>query len=163
MSPERVWSDVYGCPRALWGGLPGGHRWLVACAPRHVGQVASGLGVARFKGSIHLVVTEELTPLLTAIREIEPRGVVVVGSTLRGGPAVNTPVRSSGREDFTYIEGGDLPAWSSALRLDAPEGECAQASLCAKHGVPAVSASPADLARVLQLWWAQTPHSLVHA
>lgn len=163
MSPERVWSDLYGCPRALWDGLPGGHRWLLVCAPRHVGQVASALGTTRFKGSLHLVVTDELTPLAAAIREVEPRGVVVVGTTLRGGPTVDLPGRTAGTEDFTYREGGALPAWASALRLDAPEGTCAQASLCAELGVPTVSAAPADLGRVLQLWWAQTPHSLVHA
>lgn len=162
MSPERVWSDLYGCPRALWSGLPGGHRWLVVAPPHLVGPVAGRLDALRFKGSIHLLVSEDLTPLEAALREVQPRGALIVGETLAGGSALRAPERAVEQNGFAYREGGELPGWTSALRLDAPHGECAPASVCAQHGVPVMSAAPHDLARVLAMWWAQTPHSLAH-
>ena len=163
MSPERVWSDVYRCPHALWAGLPGGHRWLVVAPPRHVGPVAQTLDALRFKGSVHLLVTEDLTPLEAALREVQPRGVLVVGETLSGGGSVTLPERVVEQDKFAYREGGEFPAWSAALTLGAPSGECAPASLCAAHGIPVVSVAPGDLRRVLGMWFAQTPHSLAHA
>lgn len=163
MSPERVWSDLYGCPRALWSALPGGHRWLVVAPAHLVGQVAGSLDALRFKGSVHLIVTSDLTPLEAALREVQPRGALIVGETLAGGPAVRVPERVSEHGGCSYREGGTLPAWTSALRLDAPQGECAPASACAARGVAVMSAAPHDLARVLAMWWAQTPHSLAHA
>ncbi|AFZ67267.1 hypothetical protein [Deinococcus peraridilitoris] len=162
MSPERVWSDLYGCPRALWSGLPGGHTWLVVAPPRLVGQVAGALDALRFKGAVYLLVTEDLTPLESALREVSPRGAVVVGETLSGGPSLQLPPRTVLQPGFSYQEGGDLPEWTSALRLDAARGACPPASACARQGVPVVSADVKDLARTLQMWWAQTPHSLAH-
>lgn len=163
MSPERVWTDIYGCPRALWSGLPGGHRWLIVAPPRLVGEVASKVGGLRFKGSLHLIATEDVTPTAGAAREVSPRGAIVVGRTLSGGPGVSPEERWVDLGGLSYREGGALPGWTSALHLDAGPGESAAASALAEVGVPVVSASPADLARVLQMWWAQTPHSLVHA
>lgn len=162
MTPERVWSDLYGCPRALFAGLAGGHRWLLVSPARHVGAVVTALGGLRFKGEVHLIVTDDLTPVAASLRDVAPRGVIAVGESLAGGPALTLTQRTVDFGDFSYREGGDLPAWEGALRLDAPRGECAPASLCAQEGVPVVSAAPADLARVLSLWWAQTPHSLAH-
>lgn len=162
MSPERVWSDVYGSARALWAGLPGGHRWLIVCPPRHAGAAISALNGLRFKGSVHFIVTDDLTPVEAAVREVEPRGVLVVGETLRGGDEVSVAERLVDLEGFAYREGGKLPGWESALKLDAPRGACAAASLCALRGVGVVSAAPGDVGRVLHMWWAQTPHSLAH-
>lgn len=160
--PERVWSDLYGCPRARWQGAPGGHRWLVACGGDTLGEAARTLGTARFKGSVDVLVTSDTTPLLGALHELRPKGVVIVGTTLRGGPAATLTVRHVDLGGVTYQEGGAFPAWSSALTWDAPDGECVLASACASVGVPVMTAAPSDLHRVLHTWWAQTPHSLTH-
>ncbi|PYE48385.1 hypothetical protein [Deinococcus yavapaiensis] len=160
--PERVWSDLYGCPRAQWQGATGGHHWLVVCSGDKLGEVAKVLSAARFKGRVDVLVTSDVTPLLAALDDLQPKGTVVVGATLRGGPAVEVSSRQVDLGGVSYHEGGVFPAWTAALTLDAPEGACSLASACTSAGVPVMSSTASDLHRVLHTWWAQTPHSLTY-
>lgn len=161
MRLTRVWSDLYGCPQALYEGLPGGHRWLIGAAPADAAQVSAVLAGLNAKGSLRLIVHEDLTPLLAALQEERPRGAVVIGPNLSGGPAMQIQAREVSGPGVTYLEEYDLPAWTGALPSPAPTGPSPAAGLCTLAGVPVVACTPEHLAETLRAWWAVTPHSLV--
>ncbi|MBB6098878.1 hypothetical protein HNR42_002313 [Deinobacterium chartae] len=164
--PLRVWSDTYGCARALYEGLPGGHRWLVAATVDHADTVLQQLSQLpeNFKGSLYLILLEDerALPLETALREAEPRGVAVVGADLSGGPAVAREARTLETEGgLSFVESGVGPAWTSALEADGwPEGESLLASTAAAAGYPVISCAPEQLITTLTRWWQRTPLAL---
>ncbi len=159
MIAPLTWTDLYGALHAAWRGLPGGHRWLVSCAPEHAQDVARLLPT-HFKGEVQLLVTDTLTPLQETVRAWAPRGVLIVDRDLTGGPGLTLPERAVQADGLTYREGGVLPAWRSALPGAGPEGECAAASAVSALGVPVLVCSPARVAEGLLAWWRLTPHAL---
>ncbi|MFC6749779.1 hypothetical protein [Deinococcus aquaticus] len=99
------------------------------------------------KGRVTLVVHDGLTPLLAALREADPRGVIVVApSALSGGPNVSVPecvVNDAGGVE--YHEGGEFPAWTGADGAGGPLGECAAASAAAQAGAAVVVVGPENV------------------
>ncbi|MEW6420840.1 MAG: hypothetical protein AB1511_03815 [Deinococcota bacterium] len=160
MEHKRTWTDVYGSAHAGFEGRVGGHRWLVAAPPELAAGVPPQLAALDGKGRVDLLVHDGLTPLLAALRELEPRGVVVVApQSLASGPAVAVPKRriedAGGTE---YREGGEFPAWRSALDTAGESGECAAASVAASLGVPVVVTAPDHVRVTLEAWMDATPH-----
>ena len=160
MNHTRTWTDLYGSARASFEGRAGGHRWLVAAPPELAATLPASLTALGGKGRVDLLVHDGLTPLLGALRELEPRGVVVVaGQALAGGPEVTVPERLV--EDgggAPYREGGPFPAWRSALDSGGEEGENAAASAVASLGLPVVVAGPGQAVAALEAWMDATPH-----
>lgn len=160
MEHKRTWTDVYGSAHAGFEGRAGGHRWLVAAPPELAAGVPPQLAALDGKGQVDLLVHDGLTPLLAALRELEPRGVVVVApQALASGPAVTVPERRIEDAGGTaYREGGDFPAWQSALDTPGEPGECPAASAVASLNVPVVVTSPDRVQAVLEAWMDATPH-----
>ncbi len=160
MQHTRTWSDVYGSARALFEGRAGGHAWLIAAPPELAGELAAALSDVDGKGRAALVVHEGLTPLLAAVQEERPRGVIVIaGTALAGGPAVSVPdtlVEDAG--GLPYHEGGEFPAWTGEDAGAGAQGECPAASAVAGLGVPVTVTTPASLAAILTAWMDRTPH-----
>lgn len=159
MSPPLVWTDLYGAVHALWRGLPGGHRWLVTCGPDQAQEVARQLP-ERFKGEVQLLTADTLTPLEMTACEWHPAGVLVVDRNLSGGPDITLPERRVDADGLSYREGGQYPAWTSALAVEAPVGDCPAAGAVAALGLPVVVCGPAEVAATLLAWWRATPHAL---
>src|SRR5690349_11400804 len=94
MQHTRTWSDVYGSACAEFEGRAGGHVWLVAAPPDLAGSLAEQLEGVDGKGRVILVVHDGLTPLLWALRDTGPHGVLVVApEPLSRGPALSVPHR----------------------------------------------------------------------
>lgn len=160
MNHTRTWTDLYGSVQADFEGRAGGHRWLVAAPPDLAERVPAQLEALGGKGLVRLLVHDGLTPLLTALRDLEPRGVLVVAPrALAWGPAVTVPERrvedAGGAE---YQEGGEFPAWRAALDGAGDEGECAAASAAAFLDVPVIVAAPEGVRGALEAWLDATPH-----
>jgi len=160
MNHTRTWTDLYGSVQAHFEGRAGGHRWLVAAPPDLAAHLPPQLAALDGKGLVNLLVHDGLTPLLTALRDLEPRGVLVVAPRALGrGPAVTVPERrvedAGGAE---YHEGGEFPAWRAALDEAGEEGECAAASAVSSWGVPVVVAAPGGVRAALEAWMDATPH-----
>ena len=160
MQHTRTWSDVYGSALALFEGRAGGHAWLVAAPPSLAGGLAEGISGVDGKGRVTLVVHDGLTPLLAALREADPRSMIVVApSALSGGPAVSMPERMvNDAGGVEYREGGEFPAWMGADGAGGPAGECAAASAAAQAGVPVIVVTPEGMAEALSTWMDRTPH-----
>ncbi|WP_198170673.1 hypothetical protein [Deinococcus arboris] len=159
MQHTRTWSDVYGSARALFEGRAGGHAWLVAAPPDLAAPLAEALARVDGKGRVALVVHDGLTPLLAALNEEQPRGVVVVaGQALAGGPAMTVPERYVAGDGAAYQEGGEFPAWTGDTGTEGPQSECAPASAAALLGLPVVVTTPAQVAQTLMAWMDRTPH-----
>ncbi|WP_295820288.1 hypothetical protein [uncultured Deinococcus sp.] len=160
MQHTRTWSDVYGSACADFEGRAGGHAWAVAAPPHHAGALAAQLDALDGKGRVLLVVHDGLTPLLAALREADPRGVLVVAErALSSGPAVSVPARMvDDAGGIEYAEGGDFPAWTGADDAGAGAGECAAASAVASLGVPVVVSGPDGVRAALEAWMDRTPH-----
>ncbi|WP_199188319.1 hypothetical protein [Deinococcus arcticus] len=159
MQHTRTWSDVYGSARALFEGRAGGHAWLVAAPPELAAPLAGALAAVDGKGRAALVVHDGLTPLLAALQEERPRGVVVVAeAALGGGPAVTVAEQYVEGEGAAYQEGGEFPAWTGDTGSDGPQAECAPASAAALLGLPVVVTTPAQVAQTLTDWMDRTPH-----
>ncbi|ADV65683.1 hypothetical protein [Deinococcus maricopensis] len=162
MNLARTWEDAYGSVHAQYEGRAGGHSWLVVTPLSDVRAVAAQLDDLGedVKGTVHLLVADDLTPVHATLGEHRPRGAVLIGPALSGGPAVQVPDRTVDTGPLPYREGGAYPAWTSARPVDAPHGEHAGASVCAAHDVP-VMVTPADhLTGTLRAWLAATPHAL---
>ncbi|WP_034386136.1 hypothetical protein [Deinococcus sp. YIM 77859] len=160
MEHKRTWTDVYGSAHAGFEGRAGGHRWLVAAPPELAAGVPPQLAALDGKGQVNLLVHDGLTPLLAALRELEPRGVVVVASrALAAGPAVHVPERRIDDAGGTeYREGGEFPAWRGALKTADEAGECPAASAVASLGLPVVVTVADRVQAVLEAWMDATPH-----
>ncbi|MBB5236181.1 hypothetical protein [Deinococcus budaensis] len=160
MNHTRTWTDLYGSVQADFEGRAGGHRWLVASPPGLAAAVPAQLEALGGKGLVRLLVHDGLTPLLTALRELAPRGVLVVAPrALAGGPAVTVPERQLDAGGAAYQEGGAFPAWRAALEGAAKaEGECAPASAAAALDVPVLVAAPEGVRSALEAWMDATPH-----
>lgn len=165
MNHTRTWTDVYGSARAGFEGRAGGHRWLVAAPPELAAGLPAQLEGLDAKGLVELLVHDGVTPLLAALRDLDPRGVLVVAPhALSGGPAVTLPPRRV--EDaggVAYQEGGEFPAWSSPAPVTAADGageldECGAASAAASLGVPVVVTAPEGVRAALEAWLDATPH-----
>ncbi|GAA5513793.1 hypothetical protein Dcar01_02540 [Deinococcus carri] len=160
MNHVRTWTDVYGSAHAGFEGRAGGHRWLVAVPPELAAEVPPQLATLDGKGRVDLLVHDGLTPLLAALHELEPRGVLVVAPrALPSGPAVTVPERliedAGGTE---YREGGEFPAWQGALGTEGEPGENAAASAAASLGMPVVVSAPQGVRATLEAWMDATPH-----
>ena len=160
MQHTRTWSDVYGSALALFEGRAGGHAWLVASPASLAGGLAGELVGVDGKGRVTLVVHEGLTPLLAALREADPRGVIVVApSALSGGPALSVPGRVvADAGGVEYREGGEFPAWTGADGAGGPAGECAAASAAAQAGAAVIVVGPENVGEALSAWMDRTPH-----
>ncbi|UBV42355.1 hypothetical protein LAJ19_12080 [Deinococcus taeanensis] len=160
MQHTRTWSDVYGSARALFEGRAGGHAWLIAAPPALARLLPAQLESVDGKGRVALVVHEGLTPLLAAVQQEEPRGVIVVAAgALSRGPALTVPdtlVDDLGGVPFR--DGGAFPAWVGADGQGDRAGECAAASAVAGLGVPVVVTTPDGVAAALTAWMDRTPH-----
>ena len=160
MKHTRTWTDVYGSACASFVGRAGGHSWLVAAPPELAAGVPAALEALDGKGTVRLLVHEGLTPLLTALREWTPRGVLVVAPRpLTAGPAQQlTPGAVEAPGGLTYQEGGEFPAWQGALGGAAATGENAAAGAAASLGYPVVVTDPAQVQAALEEWLSRTPH-----
>lgn len=160
MNHTRTWTDLYGSVQADFEGRAGGHRWLVAAPPALAAALPGQLEALDGKGRVVLLVHDGLTPLLGALRELEPRGLLVVAPhALALGPAVTVLERRVGDlGGAEYREGGEFPAWQGALGTGGEAGECAAASAAASVGVPVVVAAPDGVRSALEAWMDATPH-----
>ncbi|GMA15859.1 hypothetical protein E5F05_06750 [Deinococcus metallilatus] len=160
MEHKRTWTDVYGSAHASFEGRAGGHRWLLAAPPELAAGIPSQLAALDGKGRVDLLVHDGLTPLLAALRELEPRGVLIVAPrALASGPAVTVPERRV--EDAGgagYREGGEFPAWQGALGVAGEPGENGAASAAASLAVPVVVTAPDHVQVTLEAWMDLTPH-----
>ncbi|THF85090.1 hypothetical protein E7T09_18850 [Deinococcus sp. KSM4-11] len=160
MQHTRTWSDVYGSACAEFEGRTGGHVWLVAAPPDLAGSLAEQVEGVDGKGRVILVVHDGLTPLLWALRDTGPHGVLVVApEPLSRGPALSVPHRlvddAGGVE---YQEGGTFPAWTGAGTTCDGAGECAAASAVASLELPVVVTMPDNVRAALEAWMDRTPH-----
>lgn len=159
MDHKRTWTDIYGSACAGFEGRPGGHRWLVAAPPELAPGLPAQLAALDGKGHALLLVHDGLTPLLAALREQEPRGVLVVAERALGcGPAVTVPERQVDGGGAEYREGGAFPEWVGALGTEDGPGENAAASAAASLGVPVVVTAPDRVRATLEAWMDATPH-----
>lgn len=162
MQHTRTWTDIYGSAHASFEGRAGGHPWLVAAPADLAADLPAALAAVDGKGSVELIVHDGLTPLLAAVREVTPRGVVVVGrQALAAGPEVTVPgalIADAGGAQ--YAEGGTFPAWTAPAVLKAGKrrGPNAAASAVAGLDVPVAVTTAATLRRVLEEWMDATPH-----
>jgi len=160
MNHTRTWTDLYGSACASFEGRAGGHRWLVAAPPELAATIPAQLTGLDGKGQVNLLVHEGITPLLAALHELEPRGVVVVArQTLARGPAVTVPPRQvKNGGGVEYHEGGSFPAWTDALARNGEVGECEAASAATSLGIPVAVTSPGEVRTTLEAWMDATPH-----
>lgn len=160
MQHTRTWTDVYGSACASFEGRAGGHRWLVAAPPELAAAVPAALEAVDGKGTVELLVHDGLTPLLSALRDGQPRGVLVVAErSLASGPEVEVESRVVDDLDGTpYTEGGTFPAWTGAGHIGGETGSCPAASAAASLGCPVVVAASGEVAGALTAWMSATPH-----
>lgn len=160
MRHTGTWTDIYGSVRASFEGRAGGHRWLVAAPPDLAAGVPAELTALDGKGRADLLVHDGLTPLLAALRELEPRGVLVVAPLALGsGPAVTVPERMVDDLNGTpYREGGEYPAWDAALPNGEELGKNEAASAVFGAGVPVVVTTSEGVRAALEAWMDATPH-----
>ncbi|CAM3363666.1 2-C-methyl-D-erythritol 4-phosphate cytidylyltransferase [Deinococcus saxicola] len=162
MQHTRTWTDIYGSAHASFEGRAGGHPWLVAAPAELAADLPEALAAVDGKGSVELIVHDGLTPLLAAVREIGPRGVLVIGKqALTAGPEVAVPealVSDAGGVD--YAEGGTFPAWAAptGLKTGKRKGQSAAASAVASLDVPVTVTTAAALQKALEDWMDATPH-----
>lgn len=157
MQLGQAWNDVYGSVLAHYQGRRGGRELLLVCPPEQAQGASDLLAELEAKGAVWLMVPAGLTPLQAALRELQPRAVVVLGPELGGGAAwkaghsAPAPEPQAGElqaaehpaeeaADPAYLpftEPGALPEWRSAHPLPgAPQGVCPQAALAASLGYP---------------------------
>lgn len=160
MNHTHTWTDLYGSACARFEGRVGGHRWLVVAPPELAAGLPAQLTAVDAKGRTDLLVHDGLTPLLAALRELQPRGVLVVApQALASGPAVTVSTREVGDGGgVAYHEGGTFPAWTDALGRNGEAGECEAASAAASLGVPVVVTAPGGVRATLEAWMDATPH-----
>ncbi|WP_135228424.1 hypothetical protein [Deinococcus fonticola] len=164
MKHTRTWTDVYGSACASFEGRPGGHTWLVAAPPELAHAVPAALEGVDAKGSVELLVHDGLTPLLGRLREVQPRGVLIVAPrALPAGPAVTLAARQVTTEaGGSYSEGGSFPEWTGwapqGKKSRARGGECAAASAVTSLDVPVVVTTAAEVGTALEAWLDATPH-----
>ncbi|EYB68101.1 hypothetical protein DEIPH_ctg027orf0037 [Deinococcus phoenicis] len=160
MKHTRTWTDVYGSALAGFEGRAGGHRWLVAAPPELAADVPSQLAALDGKGRVDLLVHDGVTPLLAALHDRAPRGVLVVAPrALPSGPAVTVPecrVEDAGGAE--YREGGAFPAWQGVLGAQGEPGANEAASAAASLGVPVAVTTPDGVRAALEAWMDSTPH-----
>lgn len=160
MKHTQTWTDVYGSACASFEGRAGGHTWLVAAPPELAASLPAALEALDGKGTVELLVHDGVTPLLSAAKELRPRGVVVVATQeLASGPAVNLAARTISLEDgLEYLDGGEFPAWHSAEGGRGKVGESAAASAAASVGCSVMVTDAAGLLRTMEHWMDKTPH-----
>lgn len=162
MQHTRTWTDLYGNLHATFEGRAGGHRWLVAAPPELAAALPAALEGVDGKGVAELLIHDGVVPLLGALEETQPRGVVVIAPRpLRGGPALDLPGRLvTDWDGAPYQEGGALPAWQGALGEGeaGEEGECPAASAAASVGVPVAVTDAQGARELLERWMGQVPH-----
>ncbi|WP_019012257.1 hypothetical protein [Deinococcus aquatilis] len=153
------WTDIYGSVRASFEGRAGGQVWLVAAPADQAAAVPDTLQAVDGKGRAELLVHEGVTPLLAAITELKPYGVLVVAQQhLSGGPAVTVLAQEIEADGVSYREGASFPAWVSALGSSGQQGVSEAASAAASAGLPVVVATAAEVGRMLEDWMDHTPH-----
>lgn len=162
MRLRHTWTDIYSSVHGGFEGRAGGYRWMVAAPPELAAEVPAELLAVDGKGSVNLLVHDGLTPLLAFLRELTPRGVLIVApSPLAAGPAVTVVQRIVEGESTRYCEGGAFPAWQGALAVEEAVGKvgaCEAASAATSLGVPVVVTSPKYVRTVLEAWMDTTPH-----
>ncbi len=162
MQHIRTWTDLYGSARASFEGRAGGHPWLVAAPPELAATLPPALEAVDGKGSVELIVHEGLTPLLAAVREVGPRGVLVIGrQALAAGPEVHLPAAMlAGGGGLEYAEGGRFPAWSApaGLHPGKRQGQSAAASAVASLDTPVLVTTAGAVQQALEAWMDATPH-----
>ena len=160
MKHTQTWTDIYGSACASFEGRAGGHTWLVAAPPELARSVPAALEGLDGKGSVHLLVHEGVTPLLSALRELRPKGVLVVAhETLASGPGLSLPERQVYPEDGSeYTEGGEFPGWHAALGEGGKVAEHAAASAAALLGVPVMVSEVGSVQQTMERWLDATPH-----
>ncbi len=160
MRHTQTWTDLYGSACASFEGRAGGHTWLVAAPPELAHAVPDALERLDAKGCVNLLVHEGVTPLLNTVRELKPRGVLIVaGEILASGPGLSVPPRTVSTDDGTeYSEGGEFPAWHSALGGRGKVAESAAASAAASLGVPVMVSDAQGVQQTLEGWMDATPH-----
>lgn len=162
MQHTRTWTDIYGSAHASFEGRAGGHPWLVAAPAELAADLPAALAAVDGKGSVELIVHDGLTPLLAALEDVTPRGVLVIGrQALASGPEVTVPeglISDAGGVE--YAEGGTFPAWTAPAGLKAGrrKGQNAAASAAASLDVPVTVTTAATLQQVLESWMDATPH-----
>ncbi|ANE42541.1 hypothetical protein [Deinococcus puniceus] len=153
------WTDIYGSVRASFEGRAGGQVWLIAAPAEQAAAVPDALQGVDGKGRAEFLVYEGVTPLLAAIAEQNPYGVLVVAEqALSGGPAVHVPEQGIDADGLSYREGGSLPDWASALETTGEEGVNEAASAAASAGIPVVVVSAPQIKSTLKAWMNRTPH-----
>jgi hypothetical protein len=153
------WTDIYGSVRASFEGRVGGQVWLVAAPAEGAAAVPDALQAVDGKGRAEFLVHQGVTPLLSAIAEQNPYGVLVVAAqALSGGPAVSVAEHDIETDGLSYREGGPLPAWASALETTGEQGVSEAASAAASAGIPVVLVTAAQLTSTLETWMNLTPH-----
>lgn len=162
MQLTRTWTDIYGSAHASFEGRAGGHPWLVASSPELAPNVAVALEAVDGKGSVEFIVHDGLTPLLAAVREAGPRGVLVIGKgALNAGPEVAVPEAViSDAGGVEYAEGGTFPAWAAPAELKSGKrkGQNAAASAVASLDVAVAVTTASALQKALEGWMDATPH-----
>ena len=160
MKHTQTWTDLYGSACASFEGRAGGHTWLVASPPELARSVPAALEKLDAKGCVELLVHDGLTPLLTTLRELNPRGVLIVAEeALASGPSLNVTTRNVTNSDGTeYAEGGDFPAWHSALGGRGKKAPHAGASAAASLGIPVMVGGVDEVQKTLESWMDATPH-----
>ena len=160
-----VWQDEYDGIWTRFDGLVGGHEWLMVALnsrQEQVQEVLSGIP-GSFKGTLHVLLLPEITapPLERALELYEPRGVMVLGRDLQGGPGLELPAKHrEATSGLVYLEGGSYPSWNTALPIDGDALPDLWASVCAKLGVPVVVCAPERALEMWHLWWTETPLAL---
>ncbi|MDB5046727.1 MAG: hypothetical protein JWQ08_2777 [Deinococcus sp.] len=133
--------------------------WLIAAPAEQAAAVPDALEAVDGKGRAEFLVHEGITPLLAAIEELKPYGVlVVIEQALSGGPAVSVPEQDIEADGLSYREGGPLPAWVSALETGGGQGISEAASAATSAGIPVVVITAAQITSILEAWMDRTPH-----
>ncbi|CAM3824749.1 hypothetical protein [Deinococcus frigens] len=162
MQHTRTWTDIYGSAHASFEGRAGGHPWLVAAPPELAADLPAALNAVDGKGTVELIVHDGLTPLLAAVREVRPRGVLVIGKqVLAAGPEVTVAESLiSDAGGVEYAEGGTFPAWAAptALKTGKRKGQSASASAVTWLDVPVIVTTAGALQKALEGWMDVTPH-----
>ncbi len=162
MQHTRTWTDIYGSAHASFEGRAGGHPWLVAAPPELAAGLPTALEAVDGKGSVELIIHDGLTPLLAALKEVTPRGVVIIGKqVLASGPEVTLPeALISDAGGVEYAEGGTFPAWTApeALKMGKRKGQNAAASAVTSLDLPVTVTTAATVQRALEDWMDATPH-----
>ncbi|GGO27652.1 hypothetical protein [Deinococcus humi] len=162
MQHTRTWTDIYRSAHASFEGRAGGHPWLVAAPAELAADLPAALAAVDGKGTVELIVHDGLTPLLAALKEVTPRGVLIIGKqALASGPEVTVPeTLISDAGGVEYAEGGTFPAWaaSTELKTGKRKGQNAAASAVASLDVPVVVTTAATVQRTLEDWMDSTPH-----